>query len=179
MFQSTLPTRGATAWRRFSVSSLSGFNPRSPRGERPIFVASCFVIPKFQSTLPTRGATCLCRILCAVFSLVSIHAPHAGSDAMFSVAVSGSVGFQSTLPTRGATQTAFFVFKPTSVSIHAPHAGSDPKICSLCIKYISFNPRSPRGERLTSRHRPQRSVGFNPRSPRGERPSTDGSQSRS
>ena len=56
---------------------------------------------EFQSTLPMRGATAL-RCGDWIADDISIHAPHAGSDA-------GRVYHES-------------VFK---ISIHAPHAGSD------------------------------------------------------
>ena len=56
-FQSTLPMRGATD-------------------------ACCWVVDMliFQSTLPMRGAT-KCKVPADWAKLISIHAPHAGSDA--------------------------------------------------------------------------------------------------
>src|SRR5262245_26083269 len=100
-FQSTLPTRGATvravrAGQRERVSihaphtgsdyhtstfavSPTGFNPRSPHGERQVN-RRCLIRPVlFQSTLPTRGATEQ-RFSHRHYSVVSIHAPHTGSD---------------------------------------------------------------------------------------------------
>jgi len=55
---------------------------------------------------------------------VSIHAPRAGSDLW--------LGLRSGSP---------------FVSIHAPRAGSDAKVAIPCQPSVSFNPRSPRGER--------------------------------
>ncbi|BBB49048.1 hypothetical protein Pelsub_P2279 [Pelolinea submarina] len=81
--------------------------------------------------------------------LISIHAPHAGSDHYLAVHFSSSSGFQSTPPMRGATckimcaviYQAIFQSTPPMrgatlfwftwrvaifhISIHAPHAGSD------------------------------------------------------
>ena len=57
IFQSTLPMRGATTVSPFV--SLRGF--------------------LFQSTLPMRGATRRTTLM-TTMSLISIHAPHAGSD---------------------------------------------------------------------------------------------------
>ena len=100
-FQSTLPLRGATCFKRtllptFTISihaPLTGsdnrnfdlvahgkyFNPRSPYGERlPPYSYITYGL-LFQSTLPLRGATHLGReLLCS--DAISIHAPLTGSD---------------------------------------------------------------------------------------------------
>ena len=78
------------------------FNPRSPCGERLSAAVSKVVSSKFQSTLPMRGATVGVQLFHAL-DRISIHAPHAGSDATSLAAV----------------QRSF------AISIHAPHAGSD------------------------------------------------------
>ena len=100
-FQSTLPMRGATNGRRpltvpqaISIHAphagsdrlgrLSGrcsrnFNPRSPCGERHVEYATRVIGYLFQSTLPMRGATKYTPSLRHLL-LISIHAPHAGSD---------------------------------------------------------------------------------------------------
>ncbi len=127
LFQSTLPTRGATFPEYLKVAKATCFNPRSPHGERRISHEVCSSGNPFQSTLPTRGATWheVCIIL--TFS-VSIHAPHTGSDyqprrrrritrgfnprsphgerrVKFRLPDREDL-FQSTLPTRGATATS-------------------------------------------------------------------------
>ena len=104
----------------------------------------------------------------AVFYHVSIHAPGEGSDTKRRIACTSPRFFQSTLPAKGATCTA----------------GSQPS------SPASFNPRSPRRERLlnpatskyiiVSIHAPRegsdegsggpRMIRFNPCSPRRERP---------
>ena len=59
---------------------------------------------------------------------------------------------------------------PVRVSIHAPRVGSDAVGSRRHARAVSFNPRSPRGERpLLHRRVDDRSFCFNPRSPRGER----------
>jgi len=100
----------------------------------------------FQSTLPTRAATVGHRQGFRA-APVSIHAAHAGSDAiqdliqadarLFQSTLptraatrcrqSGGAGhrFQSTLPTRAATPASDTCHRGSSVSIHAAHAGSD------------------------------------------------------
>ena len=123
-FQSTLPSRGATAkgqlckrWGGISIHApLAGsdaslrsglwerrhFNPRSPRGERRISVRLQKKPPIFQSTLPSRGATRR-DALVAVPRQISIHAPLAGSDGPRPNQYQLVFLFQSTLPSRGAT----------------------------------------------------------------------------
>ena len=94
---------------RFNIVS---FNPRSPRGERhPVGVVHVVVI-EFQSTLPTWGAT-VTNNLNIMYLIVSIHAPHVGSDAMIFVTI----------------------FR-TNVSIHAPHVGSD--LLTLLLQILLF-----------------------------------------
>ena len=80
VFQSTLPTRGATNTSARGGRRRCDFNPRSPRGERR------FIQQDFRDLYA-----------------ISIHAPHAGSDAIELQDNFTGVLFQSTLPTRGAT----------------------------------------------------------------------------
>ena len=79
-FQSTLPARGATPEAAEIMGRAQGFNPRSPRGERP----------SMRLTMP-------------VALIVSIHAPREGSDGYARSSVGLILVFQSTLPARGAT----------------------------------------------------------------------------
>ena len=148
--------------------NTNDFNPRSPCGERRRHIYRGIRIPGFQSTLPMRGATTP-RSLPAMTFVISIHAPHAGSDDRTSKNYSNrqnfnprspcgerlpagfnippSQLFQSTLPMRGATISRVCLAVYTLISIHAPHAGSDSTpTLSLSIDR-NFNPRSPCGER--------------------------------
>ena len=79
-FQSTPPTRGATARLPQPRPHGRNFNPRPPHGGRPMWSSVPVSVAQFQSTPPTRGATRL--------------------DAMER---SQDKAFQSTPPTRGAT----------------------------------------------------------------------------
>ena len=100
------------------------FNPRSPCGER---LRSRFIYGgdgTFQSTLPMRGATPTVELKGGDF-MISIHAPHAGSD--------------RPIPGGNVHQR---------ISIHAPHAGSDLCMYAQNAGDPYFNPRSPCGERL-------------------------------
>ena len=124
IFQSTLPMRGATIPFTFFGHSS-----------------------RFQSTLPMRGATCEKNDIGGK-ETISIHTPHAGSDADKTLFTKDKDGFQSTLPMRGATcmfplTTSMLAFQSTLpmrgatvvgknlvlgivISIHTPHAGERP-----------------------------------------------------
>ena len=133
----------------------SGFNPRSPCGERH---PHDFVRPDVR--------------------LVSTHAPLAGSDSAFAVPNWHTRQFQPTLPLRGATfvQVGYrcrcFCFNPRSPCGERRQR----QTCSLMTG--GFNPRSPCGERLWLSRPPCRRRCFNPRSPCGERHGGLGSASR-
>ena len=100
----------------------------------------------FQSTLPARGATSFFWAI-SVSPKISIHAPREGSDL------------------HSRRQSA-----PWGISIHAPREGSDRTNAITHAPLAYFNPRSPRGERLTYKiHCNKAIINFNPRSPRGER----------
>ena len=135
LFQSTRPARGATRRTRSTTPrrahtqqslNTSRFNPRAPRGARPLVLSSGSGGMGFQSTRPARGAT-LPVVLQDREEIVSIHAPRAGRDvaciarlllmrsfnpraprgARHALARSmrSAKLFQSTRPARGATAT--------------------------------------------------------------------------
>ena len=126
LFQSTLPSQGATS---------------------PMFTDNGWVLV-FQSTLPSQGATQIYEE-CHRDRMISIHAPLTGSDVVKLSFRGGLWIFQSTLPSQGATFSALAIVMPTSpfqstlpsqgatdhtdshrnpvrsISIHAPLTGSD------------------------------------------------------
>ena len=108
------------------VRFKSDFNPRSPYGERPIYLGSQTAFQKFQSTLPLRGATSPSRIGCKS-SGISIHAPLTGSDSC----------------QKGVSQKDSY-FNPRS-----PY-GERLRNTQGNLSKRNFNPRSPYGERLPS-----------------------------
>ena len=191
-FQSTLPSRGAT-WRLLGwLSRESYFNPRSPRGERPMQYSFNRGDIIFQSTLPSRGATCArhgtdtgYRISihaplagsdnCNIYkdsglAEISIHAPLAGSDQSQSVQPNPWKQFQSTLPSRGATKDLRRFRDQFSISIHAPLAGSDVVAGHTIPLYRLFQSTLPsRGATFLPASFLLQCKDFNPRSPRGER----------
>ena len=167
VFQSTLPMRGATMFKKYAkpltdisihaphagsdlfvcilLSPPRHFNPRSPCGER--LFGTFPKVPDFifQSTLPMRGATA--RTLQSLSRcLISIHAPHAGSDSLPMAAYSKGLHFNPRSPC-GERHCTY-------ISLRQPR---------------NFNPRSPCGERRPASSTLATALDFNPRSPCGER----------
>ena len=79
------------------------FNPRAPRGARPVFSFSVYPRRGFQSTRPARGATGYPTTTWLLYYRL----------------------FQSTRPARGATKPVFSLFEMRTISIHAPREGRD------------------------------------------------------
>ena len=89
--------------RRYTcMLTMRHFNPRSSCEERLAAAKRSGRVEKFQSTLLMRGATR--RHSDGILNrCISIHAPHARSDVMFSDITALMALFQSTLLMRGAT----------------------------------------------------------------------------
>ena len=157
------------------------FNPRSPCGERhmPPYYVLAYII--FQSTLPMRGATRLdsdddtetifqstlpmrgaTRQQSQIQSRrrISIHAPHAGSDARKLVYRYTDPRFQSTLPMRGATLPNGDYTHVSAISIHAPHAGSDKRVVACFSFYAIFQSTLPMRGATKCNIRPSFNVRF-------------------
>ena len=79
LFQSMLPVRGATACLWCHPLCMPYFNPCSPCGERQGKYKAVSAAIKFQSMLPVRGATDT-PMRSTAKTVISIHAPRAGSD---------------------------------------------------------------------------------------------------
>ena len=167
VFQSTLPLRGATAY-RFSIDEtliisihtpLAGsdvaaqfggrsprhFNPHSPCGERRSFRAKDSICQNFNPHSPCGER--LCRMIARVPNrIISIHTPLAGSDGI------------RRRPPRPSCH-----FNP-----HSP-CGERPVYCLRSMRQSDFNPHSPCGERRIEPVDDQKTKYFNPHSPCGER----------
>ena len=116
-----------------------------------------------------RGATAV-RAENAKTSVISIHAPHAGSDCRARHDVNLSIDFNPRSPCGERLAELFRRFRRLVISIHAPHAGSDSAFAKTMLFGWDFNPRSPCGERpLSCAAAGCGSPDFNPRSPCGER----------
>ena len=191
LFQSTLPARGATYPSPPSRSSPRNFNPRSPRGERPLRKAStsrqsisihapregsdfsctpefAFRL-KFQSTLPARGATLNINDDGGSSGNFNPRSPR-GERRLTNWQCITSTTFQSTLPARGATRRWMDLIGLPVISIHAPREGSDTPFPFCLSPHSAISIHAPRegsdsngaGVYISGSH-------FNPRSPRGER----------
>ena len=145
-FQSTLPARGATRGREANTKAMlisihaprtgsdltprnwnahqKNFNPRSPHGERRLFVGFAAEDSFISIHAPRTGSDCGGSGFLARVELISIHAPRTGSDA---------VGREPR--------------KTETISIHAPRTGSDVFADAHGRITAHFNPRSPHGER--------------------------------
>jgi len=170
--------------------TISGFNPRAPRGAR--LCPGCKDVRDyvFQSTRPARGAT-LAVLHRHVVGVVSIHAPRAGRDLQAFGVVSvhmrfnpraprgarqspatvvfQAAEFQSTRPARGAT-AGTERFQPVRfVSIHAPRAGRDNVGPVQILLVEGFNPRAPRGARRLVQQAAARRRGVSIHAPRAGR----------
>ena len=77
------PRAGSDCLWLLSVWLCEDFNPRSPCGERPISPVRAVIWNTFQPTLPVRGAT-KAAMYKGKYTIISTHAPRAGSDAPFS-----------------------------------------------------------------------------------------------
>ena len=102
------------------------FNPRTPRGVRPIcYALHCPGHGTFQSTHPARGATDMAWCPSITQKIFQSTHPARGATGSFQRALSFSLRFQSTHPARGATASR----------------------SSKRRRRKNFNPRTPRGVR--------------------------------
>ncbi len=173
VFQSTRPARGATPNPRSQIdrhgvsihAPRAGrdavfppernrddrFNPRAPRGARPMAEREAKRADAFQSTRPARGATKV-NVLGVLQSMFQSTRPARGAtlaqEAMIVLTL-----FQSTRPARGATTPLRWPRNRGRVSIHAPRAGRDDREFIPTTQLPCFNPRAPRGARRFFRAR--------------------------
>ena len=149
-FQSTPPARAATQQQRRHALPPFGFNPRRPRGRRPIDPTPMGWYALFQSTPPARAATAILSVE-AFMSVVSIHAAREGGDANAASLAASAVCFNPRRP-RGRRQStpSAKLTAGKSVSIHAAREGGDKDKAVEFATVGRFNPRRPRGRRPNS-----------------------------
>ena len=100
-FQSTRPAWGATGRDEAIMFYLRDFNPRAPRGARPVETIRILMGHTFQSTRPAWGATWK-------------------RGELYSLKI-----FQSTRPAWGATDVPHLWRDDVAISIHTPRVGRD------------------------------------------------------
>ncbi len=123
------------------------FNPRSPCGERLWLLGILVKQFDFNPRSPC-GERPLTALAALLWSLISIHAPRAGSDVEFPDKSDPYQYISIHAPRAGSdegdpTQMA----QKYQISIHAPRAGSDLRRQTVFCVRTDFNPRSPCGER--------------------------------
>ena len=183
--------RGATRTISRCPIGTADFNPRTPCGVRQQDVISMLVKLPFQSTHPMRGAT-----FCAFSGFrsgvrISIHAPHAGCDAVKSrgkskklnfnprtpcgvrracaLRASMLVEFQSTHPMRGATLFIFSNLPSFQFQSTHPMRGATYPSGFRCLKgTISIHAPHAGCDSMHRCPRPT-TAHFNPRTPCGVR----------
>ncbi len=142
------PREGCDARRSCRLSIWSNFNPRTPRGVRHEDMKKQWEAEEYFNPRTPRGVRPWHHLESYVDLIISIHAPREGCDGGALYAECSS----------------------RSISIHAPREGCD--ICSQRARAPSwnFNPRTPRGVRLSSPVALTTwPTNFNPRTPRGVR----------
>ena len=145
--QSTLLMRGATLLdEMLARRPAAHFNPRSSCEERHAGPGTGRAPQGFQSTLLMRGAT-----FAAIHPLlpfgISIHAPHARSDASALDASTATADFNPRSSCEERLESLFFSSVAILISIHAPHARSDLFVDKADVGLLDFNPRSSCEER--------------------------------
>ena len=161
--------RGATCAPELFPSRPTGFNPRSPCGERLGREALLIKIIEFQSTLPVWGATRSFPRFVGRSSDFNPRSP-CGERQKCWRHTNTSKSFNPRSPCGERRRQGHFDRRYGFVSIHAPRAGSDPRCSNHHLDIFRFNPRSPCGERPAQIAVPgDRYSSFNPRSPCGER----------
>ena len=193
-FQSTPPARGATCTLRSPYRSCSNFNPRPPRGGRPLFQPDSPQQRRFQSTPPARGATPYTAPQPLRLRWISIHAPREGGDFLLTYGSAAICDFNPRPPRGGrradkqANEGYNYDFNPRPprggrplpdqreaayaiISIHAPREGGDGRGgASSGGTYGSFQSTPPaRGATPKWASGEQDNNDFNPRPPRGGR----------
>ena len=123
-FLSTLSLRRATSISKFIIHPTRNFYPRSPCGERRVFLHLLFLA-----------------------CYISIHALLAESDFKHLENRAQDLAFLSTLSLRRATIFHVRSFTSKDISIHALLAESDDMKVRMVRTRINFYPRSPCGER--------------------------------
>ena len=169
LFQSPHPARGATRGEEAAADITDNFNPRTPRGVRPMSARCSGVRLGFQSTHPARGATSDgAEVLRSMQQFQSTH-PARGATGSITGALQGIADFNPRTPRGVRLMYTVMHTLDDGISIHAPREGCDPAARPRCRLTDNFNPRTPRGVRP---YRPtfcELPGHFNPRTPRGVR----------
>ena len=149
--------------------STTAFQSTHPSREAPCSSSRCFCALVFQSTPPSREATNVIIVQPGHFG-ISIHASLAGGDSFPSGRLQRHTAISIHASLAGGDSGTGRFFQMGDISIHASLAGGDRDFDGGRASDRHFNPRLPRGRRLSAAtHATQRPGHFNPRLPRGRR----------
>ena len=124
------------------------FNPRSPCGERLSVRLDGFGEPRRFNPRSPCGERHTIKQLFSALEVFQPTLPLRGATRILPTCARQQGQFQPTLPLRGATMLLAVLRVNQVVSTHAPLAGSDLPQSRRCSAHSgSFNPRSPCGER--------------------------------
>ena len=147
IFQPTRPLRGATRTNALIISHGKHFNPRAPCGARPFHpYAAPAGLHDFNPRAPC-GARRGIAAFDAQIHEISTHAPLAGRDAFFDVAVDRRHNFNPRAPCGARPLLYAYQYTLEGISTHAPLAGRDATHPISTSIYLYFNPRAPCGAR--------------------------------
>ena len=159
--------------------AAGNFNPRTPRGVRPLVLllgqglsifqsthpargatATTSLSPsnprQFQSTHPARGATVCWHYAYFVFGNFNPRTPRGVRPTRSTIKLLLATNFNPRTPRGVRPAPLIFPFQPQEISIHAPREGCDWRSQYLSHESVDFNPRTPRGVR----HQPRLPVQF-------------------
>ena len=149
VFQSTPPSREATSYFLEISFGMLYFNPRLPRGRRPVYACIVAGSDAFQSTPPSREATASAFARSSRSCYFNPRLPRGRRRWIWLLRICIRL-FQSTPPSREATVARGYTRRSCRISIHASLAGGDARSRARARAFPYFNPRLPRGRRLSS-----------------------------
>ena len=127
----------------------SNFNPRSPYGERLVYLMITHDPKLFQSTLPLRGATPSIVICFTSLKNFNPRSPYGERHEELHPESQRQYNFNPRSPYGERLFENFAFVSGAGISIHAPLTGSDSRATTGTVSVGDFNPRSPYGERLS------------------------------
>ena len=161
--------RGATIIITFIVVIVYNFNPHSPCGERLSAYEQKAAIIHISIHTPHAGSDAVEMKLRDVF-VISIHTPHAGSDCLKTGWGKLFYNFNPHSPCGERLVVSMVIYFNIEISIHTPHAGSDALLSFTAVKNPLFQSTLPmRGATSSLCGIFDVYSNFNPHSPCGER----------
>ena len=124
-FQSTHPARGATAHGTRRRAGTSYFNPRTPRGVRPVDTPEAGTEYDISIHAPREGCDTESATYAECCSNFNPRTPRGVRHMRLPLVTSYTAKFQSTHPARGATFSVDYEDIEAVISIHAPREGCD------------------------------------------------------